>query len=76
VASISRPVRELKGFQKIMLQPGESKVVSFSITPEALKFYNHDLKYDWEPGEFKIGIGGNSRDVKVETVVWEKTMKP
>ncbi len=76
VASISRPVRELKGFQKIMLQPGESKVVSFSITPELLKFYNHELKYDWEPGEFKIGIGGNSRDLKETMVTWEKTVKP
>lgn len=76
VASISRPVRELKGFQKIMLKPGESKVVSFSINPEFLKFYNHELKYDWEPGEFKIGIGGNSRDLKETMVTWEKTVKP
>jgi beta-glucosidase len=75
-ASISRPVRELKGFQKIMLKPGESKVVSFSITPELLKFYNYDLKYDWEPGEFRIEIGGNSKDVKMEKVVWEKVLKP
>lgn len=76
VASISRPVRELKGFQKIMLQPGESKVVSFSITPELLKFYNYDLKYDWEPGDFRIEIGGNARDVKAETVTWEKAPRP
>jgi beta-glucosidase len=72
VASISRPVRELKGFQKIMLQPGESKVVSFSITPELLKFYNHDLKYDWEPGEFNIEIGNSSNKLKMEKVTWEK----
>jgi beta-glucosidase len=76
VASISRPVRELKGFQKIMLKPGESKVVSFAITPDLLKFYNYDLKYDWEPGEFKIEIGGNSKNVKMEKVVWEKGGKP
>jgi beta-glucosidase len=76
VASISRPVRELKGFQKIMLQPGESKVVEFKITPELLKFYNYELKYDWEPGEFKIGIGGNARDVKEQVVNWEKSVRP
>ncbi len=71
-ASISRPVRELKGFQKIMLKPGESKVVSFSITPELLKFYNHELVYDWEPGEFRIEIGNSARDVKMEKVTWTK----
>lgn len=76
VASISRPVKELKGFQKVMLKPGESKVVSFDITPELLKFYNHDMKYDWEPGEFKISIGSNARDVKTESVNWEKGLKP
>jgi beta-glucosidase len=68
VASISRPVKELKGFQKIMLKPGESKEVSFKITTDDLKFYNHDLKYDWEPGDFEVMIGGNSRDVKTGKV--------
>jgi beta-glucosidase len=72
VASISRPVKELKGFQKIMLKPGESKEVSFKITPDALRFYNHELKYDWEAGEFEIQVGGNSRDVKTGTVKWMK----
>lgn len=72
VASISRPVKELKGFQKIMLKPGESKEVSFRITPEALKFYNSELKYDWEAGDFEIQVGGNSRDVKTGTVKWAK----
>lgn len=72
VATISRPVRELKGFQKIMLQPGQSKEVSFDITPELLKFYNHDLKYDWEAGEFEIQIGGSSIDLKAKTVNWLK----
>ena len=72
VGSVTRPVKELKGFQKIDLKAGESKTVSFSITPEALKFYNYDLKYDWEPGEFEIMIGGNSRDVKKGKVTWSK----
>lgn len=72
VGSISRPVKELKGFQKISLKAGESKTVTFQITPETLKFYNSQLKYDWEPGEFEIMIGGNSRDVKKALVNWIK----
>ncbi|MEP6617169.1 MAG: beta-glucosidase BglX [Ginsengibacter sp.] len=64
VGSITRPVKELKGFQKIELKPGESKMVSFKISQEDLKFYNADLKYGAEPGDFKVFIGGNSRDVK------------
>ena len=72
VGSVSRPVKELKGFQKIELKAGETKTVTFSITPNDLKFYNYDLKYDWEPGEFSIMIGGNSRDVKSGKVNWLK----
>ena len=72
VGSITRPVKELKGFQKISLKGGESKTVSFNITPEDLKFYNGNLKYDWEPGEFEIMVGGNSRDVKSAKVNWLK----
>ena len=64
VGSITRPVKELKGFQKIELKAGESKTVSFTITAEDLKFYNSDLKFVAEPGDFKVFIGTNSRDVK------------
>lgn len=64
VGSITRPVKELKGFQKIELKAGEAKTVSFDITINDLKFYNYDLKYAAEPGDFKIFIGANSRDVK------------
>ncbi|GHT71957.1 hypothetical protein FACS189455_4750 [Bacteroidia bacterium] len=64
VGSITRPVKELKGFEKISLEPGESKTVTFTITPELLKFYNYELKYDYEPGDFVIMIGSNSRDVQ------------
>lgn len=64
VASISRPVKELKGFQRIHLAAGESKEVSFDITPDMLKFYNADLKHVIEPGDFQIMIGTNSKDVK------------
>ena len=71
VASISRPVKELKGFRKIFLQPGEKKEVSFTVTTEDLKFYNADLKYVWEPGEFIIYVGPNSRDVKQVKVNWQ-----
>lgn len=64
VGSITRPVKELKGFQKISLKTGESKTVSFNITVNDLKFYNSDLKYVAEPGDFKLFIGTNSKDVK------------
>jgi beta-glucosidase len=72
VGSITRPVRELKGFQKIEIIPGETKTVSFVITQDDLKFYNSDLKYNWEPGEFEIMIGSNSRDGKKIKVNWVK----
>ena len=70
--SITRPMKELKGFQKIMLKTGESKTVTFDITPEDLKFYNSDLKYDWESGDFEIKIGGNSKDLKTASINWIK----
>lgn len=63
VGSSTRPVKELKGFEKISLKPGESKTVSFKITEEELKFYNTALKFVAEPGDFKVYIGANSRDV-------------
>lgn len=72
VASISRPEKELKNFKKVMLKPGEKKEVSFEITKNDLMFYNSDLKYDWEPGDFNIYIGTNSRNVKAARVTWEK----
>jgi beta-glucosidase len=72
VASVTRSVKDLKGFKKIMLQPGESKEVSFTITTEDLKFYNTDLQHIWEPGEFIIQIGTNSQDVKSATINWRK----
>ena len=72
VGSITRPVKELKGFQKIFLKAGETKTVTFDVTSNDLKFYNSQLKYDWEPGDFIIMVGGNSRDVKSGTVNWVK----
>ena len=63
-ASIARPVKELKGFESITLQPGESRDVTFVLTPDLLKFYNADLQYVLEPGDFDVMVGPNSRDVK------------
>ncbi len=72
VASISRSVKELKDFRKIMLQPGESREVTFDITTKDLKFYNSQLVYDWEPGEFVVQIGTNSSDTHAASVHWSK----
>lgn len=70
-ASISRPVKELKGIRKVALQPGEIRTVEFTITPECLSFYGADLKYRWEPGLFNLFIGTNSRDNKQTTFTWK-----
>jgi len=67
VGSVTRPVKELKGFEKIFLKAGESKTVQFKITPEMLKFYNYDLQYVNEPGDFQVMIGGDSEQVKSAT---------
>ncbi len=72
VASISRAVKELKGFKKISLQAGEKKDVTFNITTDDLKFYNSSLKYDWEPGQFIIQIGTNSSQTQSASVQWDK----
>ncbi len=76
VASVTRSVEDLRGFQKVCLQPGETKEVTFRITPDDLKFYNSKLEYDWEPGEFIIRIGGNSTGQKSATVHWSKKAVP
>lgn len=60
VGSVTRPVRELKGFQKITLKKGEKQTVTFNISEEDLKFYNSDLKFVAEPGQFEVFVGGNS----------------
>ena len=72
VASITRPVKELKGFKTVFLKKRESQTVSFDITPELLKFYNEELIFDWEEGEFDIMIGTNSDNVTTKTVLWQK----
>ncbi len=72
VASVVRPVKELKGFQKIFLKKGESKTVKFIITVDDLKFYNNELKYAAESGAFKIFIGTSSAEVKEVGFIFDK----
>ncbi|HMT67534.1 MAG TPA: glycoside hydrolase family 3 C-terminal domain-containing protein, partial [Bacteroidales bacterium] len=62
VSSVTRPVKELKGFARISLKPGETKKVTFEITPDKLAFHNIDMKYVVEPGDFEIMTGPSSRD--------------
>ena len=70
-ASIARPVKELKGFQRIHLKAGESKQVSFTITRDQLSFYNQELKYVCEPGDFDVMIGSDSQLVKAARLTVE-----
>lgn len=72
VGSVTRPVKELKGFQKVFLKKGESKKITFNITPEDLKFYNSQLKFDWEAGEFDVMVGTSSAEVKTTRINWSK----
>ena len=64
VGSVVRPVKELKGFRQVHLEPGKSEKISFVLTRDDLRFYNSKLQFVAEPGEFKLFIGGNSQDVK------------
>jgi beta-glucosidase len=64
-------VLELKGFEKILLEPGESRVVKFNITEEMLKFYNYDLEYVAESGEFEVFTGPNSREVERKRFIFK-----
>jgi beta-glucosidase len=72
VGSVSRPIKELKDFRKIMLQPGEQKVVTFEVTTGDLEFYNSKLELDWESGDFEVYTGTNSRDLKSAAFNWVK----
>ena len=64
VGSVTRPVQELKGFQKIMLQPGETRELTFTLTERDLSFYRRDMTFGVEPGEYEVMVGGNSAEVK------------
>jgi beta-glucosidase len=69
VSSVTRPIKELKGFLKISLQSGETKTVTLEITPESLAFYNVKMKYVVEPGGFEIMVGNSSRDADLQKVI-------
>jgi beta-glucosidase len=69
---IVRPVKELKGFQKVFIKKGESKKVDFKLTPEDLKFFDDELKFDWEGGEFDIMVGTSSQNVQTKKINWTK----
>ncbi|WP_153391833.1 beta-glucosidase BglX [Chryseobacterium vaccae] len=69
---VVRPVKELKSFQKVLIRKGENKTVTFKLTPEDLKFFDNDLNYDWESGEFDIMIGTNSQNVQTKRINWTR----
>jgi beta-glucosidase len=66
VASVTRPVKELKGFKRISLNAKESAVVTFSLAVNQLGFYNRDMKYVVEPGKFDVMIGSSSQDIRAK----------
>lgn len=69
VSSVTRPIKELKGFRKVRLKPGETTTVKFDITPEQLAFYDVNMKYAVEPGDFEIMVGNSSRDADLQKVI-------
>ncbi len=73
VASLVRPVRMLRGFEKIRLEPGQERIVSFQVTTPDLEFHDQSLRKVWEAGQFIIGIGPNCADLQTVTVQWDKT---
>jgi beta-glucosidase len=68
VSSVTRPIKELKDFSRITLLPGETKKITFTITPEKLQFYDREMKRVVEPGNFQIMVGGNSVDLTAKTL--------
>ena len=73
VSSVTRPVKELKGFRKVRLKPSETTTVALDITPDELSFYDRHMKYIVEPGEFEIMVGNSSRDGDLQKVVLQVT---
>jgi beta-glucosidase len=68
VSSVTRPIKELKAFRKVELQPGESMNVELAITPDSLAFHDIDMRYVVEPGEFTIMVGTSSRDCDLQAI--------
>lgn len=73
VSSVTRPIKELKGFKKVSLQPGETKTVTLDITPDSLAFYDINMKFVVEPGDFEIMVGNSSRDSDLQKVTLKVT---
>jgi beta-glucosidase len=69
VSSATRPIKELKAFRKVFLEPGETKSVAFELTPEQLAFYDIHMKFVVEPGEFEIMVGSSSRDSDLQKIM-------
>ena len=66
IASITRPVKELKGFKRVALEPGETRTVEFELPAEALGFYGKNMEFAVEPGVFKVMVGRSSEDILLE----------
>jgi beta-glucosidase len=73
VSSVTRPVKELKGFERVSLQPGETRTVAFDVTPDHLAFYDIGMQWRVEPGEFRVMVGSSSRDEDLQTVTLRVT---
>ena len=73
VSSATRPIKELKGFRKVRLQPGQSTTVAFDITPDLLAFYDVNMKHLVEPGEFNLMVGNSSRDQDLKKITLQVT---
>jgi beta-glucosidase len=73
VSSATRPIKDLKGFRKVRLQPGETTTVTLDITPDALAFFDVNMKYVVEPGDFAIMIGNSSRDADLQKLTLQVT---
>jgi hypothetical protein len=69
ISSVTRPVKELKAFNRILLQPQQTQTVALDITPESLAFYDVNMKYVIEPGEFEILVGTSSREGDLQKVI-------
>ncbi|WP_415327084.1 beta-glucosidase BglX [Chryseobacterium sp. MMS23-Vi53] len=69
---VVRPVKELKGFEKVFIKKGETKTINFTLTPENLKFYDDQLNFDWEGGDFDIMVGTDSQNVQTKRINWSK----
>jgi beta-glucosidase len=69
VSSVTRPVKELKGFERVWLRPGETRTLTLPITPESLAFYDIEMRYRVEPGDFEIMVGSSSREEDLQPMM-------